>query len=441
MICSFVKIPFDPSSFSLLPSSPGVYVFVKNNVPLYIGKSINIRARIRSHKEASVLDPKENRIISESDFLWYKQTDSDFSSLILESELIAEYQPKYNVILKDDKSDLYFMITRDEKYPKIHLTRKPHIRIKKRFYFGPLPSVNSAQEMLRHIRKIIPFCTLKKVSKGRCFYESIGLCNPCPNTIEFRTEESKKKELRKKYLSQIKQVIALLQLKTNTITLHLKQEMNQASLEQNYESALKYRNALQRFDQLLRHTTFYDDYKQSPNLSEDRISSLNQLISNIYPTPLSQIHRIECYDISNLSFENATGSLVVSTDGIPTRAEYKRFRIKRAEVLDSKMMEEVFQRRFSHLNWKRPDLVVVDGGKPQVKMAYRALLKLSVKVPVMGIAKHPDRLVVGTPPFQTIRPARNNQGFHLIQAIRDESHRFAKKYHLLLRTKSFLPKK
>ncbi len=144
---------------------------------------------------------------------------------------------------------------------------------------------------------------------------------------------------------------------------------------------------------------------------------------------------MECYDISNLSQKEATASMVVFTDGLADKSQYRKFRIKDKKLQsDFDMLEEVIKRRFNN-DWDRPDLLVVDGGRPQVRRVSQVLRELHITIPLIGIAKHPDRLVISVENLPIVRPPVHSLGFGMVRAIRDESHRFAKKYHLLLRNK------
>ena len=145
--------------------------------------------------------------------------------------------------------------------------------------------------------------------------------------------------------------------------------------------------------------------------------------------------RFECYDISVLSGRFAAGSMVVFIDGLATKDQYRRFRViapkKNADIY---MIEEIVNRRLKRTDWHKPDLIVIDGGIPQLRMVRNVLDKLSMNIPLIGLAKRPDRLVDG----QSFRPIPLKRGsliFRLFQEMRDESHRFAKKYHLLMRRK------
>lgn len=170
-----------------LPNTIGLYFFKNNKVINYIGKSVNIKARVLSHLENAKLDNKERLIIDNSNKIETIVTESEFKALILEAKLIREFQPKYNSIWKDDKSPLYVKITNNDEFPKIVITRKPS---DKSLYFGPFSSVRMVEKIINDIRRIIPFCTQKKISKKACFYSKINLCDPCPNEINNCRDEA-----------------------------------------------------------------------------------------------------------------------------------------------------------------------------------------------------------------------------------------------------------
>src|SRR3989338_3467637 len=142
-----------------LPSTIGIYLFKKEKIINYIGKSINIKARISSHLENAKLDNKERLIVNNSNTIETITTESEFKALILEAKLIRELQPKYNSIWKDDKSPLYIKITIKDNFPKVLITRKEY-EIES-LYFGPFSSVRMVEKILNDVRRIVPFCTQK----------------------------------------------------------------------------------------------------------------------------------------------------------------------------------------------------------------------------------------------------------------------------------------
>ena len=419
-----------------VPSMIGVYIFESKNTPIYIGKSINLKARLISHFEAAKIDSKTSGYVDGADSISYYLTDSEFKALLLESKLIQRFKPKYNVRWRDDKSYLYIKATLKDTYPKFFITRRE--RQKEALYFGPFQSVKVATSILREIRKVFPFCTQNKITNQRCFYSKIKLCHPCPNEIEKITDPKFKLDNQKKYRKQIKQAIRVLKGNIETVTKDLYKQIDILTKQNKFEEAITYRNRLFRLQGLVSYEHFDSDQPEYFNMSEKLLESLKHLLHH-YFIDLNDLHRIECYDISNLSFAEATGSMVVFTDGLTDKKEYKRFKIKNEKAQsDFEMIEEVIKRRLNHDNWGKANLMVIDGGKPQVRTVMKTMKEQGKNIPLIGIAKRPDRIIIGTETLITLRPRLNHPGFRLVQALRDESHRFAKSYHLYLREKKMI---
>lgn len=423
---------------SNLPSTTGVYIFKKGGVVLYVGKSVNIKARVKSHIENAKIDPKESRIIENSDTVDYYVTDSEFKALLLEADLIQKYHPKYNVIWKDNKSYLYIKITVKDTYPKIHLVRKPrNNEMLRGKYFGPFSSVRTASMLLKEVRKLVPFCTQKNISGRPCFYSKIGLCNPCPNSIESgESSIENKNNMKRQYRRNIQTVIRILNGNVKGVLESFYKKLKLLSKTHQFEEAILLRNKILRFEELLYRQSF-DDGSYRYNQSEEAQSSLRKLIHPYFPK-LHSLKRIECYDISNTSQKNATASMVVLKNGLIDKPDYRKFRVRNTKLRsDFEMIDEILRRRFKRA-WKKPDLLVIDGGKPQVRTVLKVLKSLHIFLPVIGLAKNPDRLIVGVNTLPTINFLMNNKGINLLRLIRDESHRFARKYHLFLRDRNFL---
>lgn len=417
-----------------LPNTTGVYLFKKGREILYIGKSVNIKARVRTHIENAKLDAKEELIVNNADRVDSIITDSDFKALLLESKLIKKYRPKYNIVWRDGKSYLYIKITIGDQYPKVNLSRQE--RDAKSMYFGPFASVRATSRILHEIRKIIPFCTQKKVGGPGCFYSKINLCSPCPNNIIKIDNVGEQQKQKKIYRNNIRRLIKLLNGDIDKVIDLLNSELKGCVKAENYEGAILWRNKILRLEQLIfRHSFNYEAMQY--NQSEAAVNDLKLILNQFFPQ-LTSLTRIECYDISNLTQKQATASMVVLTDGLISKNEYRRFKINNQKLhSDFEMLTEVLKRRL-HNKWPMPDLIVVDGGKPQVKVAQKVLDELNIKIALIGIAKQPDRLIIGSDRLPTVKPNYQNLGFNLIRLIRDESHRFAHKYHLLLRDKDFL---
>lgn len=414
-----------------LPNTTGIYLFKNNNVINYIGKSINIKARLLSHLENARLDNKERLIIGNSNKIETIITESEFKALILEAKLIKEYQPKYNSIWKDDKSPLYIKITIVDEYPKVIIVRKPSFakasKGEESLYFGPFSSVRMAEKILNDIRRIIPFCTQKKISKKACFYSKIDLCNPCPNEIKNINEK-------KQYKKNINQVVSILNGNVKKITNNLNKRLNILIKNSNYEQAIIVRNKIFRFNRLLH---LKDDSSFTINNIGKNLEEMLVILNKYFPQ-LKKLDRIETYDISNLGSKQAVGSMVVMKNNQIDKKEYRKFKIKQIGLRsDLDRLQEVVSRRLKQ-EWPVPDLIVIDGGRPQVKSVLKIFDLNKTYVPLISIAKNPDRVIVGVTGLPNLFLKNDSKVLNIIKLLRDESHRFARKYHLFLRTKNFL---
>lgn len=410
-----------------LPHAIGLYFFKNKNSYLYIGKSIDIHNRVLQHIERSTFDEKEKAICEQSETLEFLVCNSEFNALITESKLIQKYNPKFNVIWRDDKSYLYIKITQTDHFPQISVVRKENDG--KSLYFGPFSSTRSVRFLLKHIRVVFPFCMAKQQLKKPCFYSHIGLCSPCPGSVTPETKDS----IQKTYKENIRNIVRILKGNWEPIKKKFDQKLILYKNSQQFEKAIPVRNKVINLENLIHLRSFRSFDSMSSYNHEDALEQLCILLG----MNASSLGRIECFDISNLMQQQATASMVVATYGIIDKSQYRRFKVKTEGVSDMRMIAEVIRRRFSH-NWKKPDLVIIDGGTPQVVTVERELCKIDVTVRVIGIAKRPDRIVYLTPQgAKTLRPRNDNMGFMLIQQLRDEAHRFAKKYHIHLRSKTY----
>ena len=417
-----------------IPSETGVYIFKKGREYLYIGKAKNLKARILTHKNGAQVNQKEALIFNQADKINYIITQSEFNALLLEAKLIQEKKPKYNVRWRDDKSHLYIKITVKDEYPKVLLSRKENDG--KSLYFGPFFSTKVANQIIRFVRRIVPFCTQKKIGKKACFYSKINLCHPCPNYIESLTDYSLKRKLKKEYRKNIKKVIAILSGKGEKLINEYEKILKRLTKNQQYEQAITIRNQIINLKKLIEKGNF-DLVNQEESIAWPKIEKgiVSLLISK--KIAIKKVSRIEGYDISNFSFKEAVGAMVVFIDGKPEKKEYRRFKIREINLKDDfSMLAEVLKRRLDN-TWTKPDLILIDGGKPQLRTLWKSLSE-KIKIPIIGLAKNPDRLVFFKPPFETIFLESANPILRIFQAVRDEAHRFAKKYHTLLREKTLL---
>ncbi|MEK7597562.1 MAG: GIY-YIG nuclease family protein [Patescibacteria group bacterium] len=419
------------SQINNLPDTIGLYLFKNNGVINYIGKSVNIKVRVSSHLENAKIDNKEKLIVNNSNMIETILTESEFKALILEAKLIRELQPKYNSIWKDDKSLLYIKITIKDEFPKVGLVRKESD--KQNLYFGPFSSVRIAEKIINDIRRIIPFCTQKKISNKACFYSKIGLCNPCPNVIANCKDEACLVST-KQYKKNIKQVISILRGNVKVIINGLNTQLNILIKNNQYEQAIIIRNKIFRFNRLL---NLKDDLEYFLNNNEKNLEELLVILKKYFPK-LNNLDRIETYDISNSGLKQAVGSMVVMKNNQIDKKEYRKFKIRQVGLRsDFDRLKEVINRRLKE-KWSVPNLIIIDGGRPQIKAILKIFESNKKIIPLIGIAKNPDRVIVGVEGFPNLFLKNDSQVLNVIRLLRDESHRFAHKYHLFLRSKDFL---
>jgi len=358
---------------------------------IYVGKAISLRHRALSYFQKD-LPTKTHRQMMEVERIDFQETDSTVEAILLEAQLIKKYSPRYNIKEKDDKSRIYLHITREE-FPQLYTLRETDlagIKEKNPILYGPFLSNNSLQTALELIRKIIPYRSCRKLPDKKCLYGYIGFCPaPCVGKI---TKEQ--------YRQNIKMVRSFFEGKKGRVLQRLNRELKQFSKEQKFERAAEIRDRIYALEHL------------------KRVFAIKQDSSTIF-------HRIEGYDISNISGAYATGSMVVFVDGMSEKSEYRKFRIKSVKGSnDIAMMEEVLRRRFRN-DWDLPDLILVDGGRGQVNATVGILREFALKIPVIGLAKglgrKKDELITSK-----ILPCRE---IKLFKQVRDEAHRFAKGYY------------
>ncbi|MBI5421410.1 MAG: UvrB/UvrC motif-containing protein [Parcubacteria group bacterium] len=376
----------------------------QHGVLLYVGKAANLKRRVSSYFNRSH-EARIESMVSRIHSIEYKKTGSVLEALMLEAELIKKYKPPFNVREKDDRSFLYVEITK-EPFPRVLLVRGKSEIMGKRF--GPFVSASDIREALRILRRIFPWNTHspeKKISiqKKPCFDYQIGLC---PGTCIGAITKSE-------YRKQINYLNNFFAGKKERVVVSLEKEMKEASKKKEFEHAEKLRRQINA----LRHI------KDTALIKRDVIQDTKYQIQDT---------RIEGYDISNISGTSAVGSMVVFIDGKPDKSEYRKFKIRTVEgPNDVAMLREILQRRFQH-PWQQPNLILVDGGLPQVHCAEKVLRDLEINIPIVGIAKGRDRKkneFVGN-------VGRYNQD--VLVKVRDEAHRFAITYHRAVRKKAFL---
>ena len=352
--------------------------------------------------------------------------ESELEALLVEAELIRVHQPFFNIRLKDDKSPIYVVIT-DETFPQVLKKRKTDIVREKPqgTVLGPFQSGGKLNEVLKIARKIFPWCSNPQGGR-QCFYHHLDLC-PGACIGEVSAEE---------YQENIQSLKLFLRGKKKTVVKELAEKMGRASAEQRFEKAQALKEKIELIEEVTRK-----QYRLSPNLVlpgfgmaqvQQGLVELQKILQTYTNFPKQKsLQRIEGYDVSNIQGTNAAVAMVVFSDGQPNNKEYRLFNVKTINTPnDYQMMKEAIARRQNHSEWDKPDLVVIDGGKGQVRAA------LSIwqwSNPVIGIAKNPDRLIVPTNQvgrkidYAVIKLDRDHPALKLVQQVRNESHRFSKK--------------
>lgn len=360
-------------------------------------------------------------MIAEADCISFIKVTSELEALLLEAKLIKKLQPKYNFIAKDDKHALYIKIF-DYKYPIIKPVRKSDLE-NTRAIFGPFPSSQKVYSVLRFLRKNFHYAD-HKLGKRPCIYSQIGLCSPCPNLIENLKDDKEEKRLRRMYLKNIATIQKLLNGNIGKVIQSLEKEMKGYSKAENFEEAAVVRNQAESLKYITQKRVLENTFLENPNLSEDikreELRSLEKILT------ITNLKRIECFDISHISGYLATASMVTFIDGEADKSLYRKFRVKNSRNSDVQVMSEIAERRVRHLaSWGKPNLIFVDGGTPQAD-AFKKVFD-QYNIPVIAVTKGRED-----------KDFPNSKALNLVVRIRDESHRFAKKYHNLLFKKNLI---
>lgn len=427
-----------------LPKLPGVYFHKDNSGQIiYVGKASNLNNRVRSYFQKNKFrDPKTEVLVNEiADTDWII-TESEAEALFLEAEQVRRYQPKYNILLRDDKSVCFVRINIKDDAPSVTITRRPLDDGAE--YFGPFLNAGPVRKSLKVLRKIFPYSTHITLPSRGCLLTHIGLC-PGPETNNFN---------RKKYLKDLRNLISYMRGNRVILVNELENDMNSASKKQEFEKAAQYRNKLTALNSLRVKIIFSD--RENMDLSKDHaLFELFELLGLAKPP-----RRIEGYDISHMSGTDTVASMVVFTNGVSDKSSYRKFKMRIPGNDDFAHMNEVITRRLSEKNlkqWGNPDLILIDGGKGQLSSALAARDSYNKKIPMVGLAKKFEEIVVNKESslveindniLKKLKGFRTDESddfvrldlpdssnlVKLLQRIRDESHRFAVSYHTTLKT-------
>jgi excinuclease ABC subunit C len=414
-----------------LPSNPGIYIY--RNIDgeiIYVGKAINLKKRVSQYFQArDALGPKTQTLVSKIDSIETKTVGSEIEALILEASYIKKYHPKYNSLLKDDRSYQYICITKD-KLPKVFLVFQSQSDSNS-FLYGPFPSGSSARSLLNTLRHIFPYYGKKQHPKTDCLYCHLKMCpGPNPDSLTYRHN-----------ISKIKQILSG---KFTLVQRQLKKEMTLASVNQNFEFALQLRNQLDAIKYIVSGWHNLNNLFEQINLPEDRQSSaISELETTLKPyLNIQHINRIECFDISQMGTRHYVGAMTVWQNSHLDHSQYRKFKINTKVTPDDQfMIKEIVYRRLQHPEWGTPDLIVVDGGKPQVASAYDVITRSeatwqSSRPALLGLAKKFETIVIkDKDSFIEINLPKNSNALLLLESLRNEAHRFANRYRKELMSK------
>lgn len=377
-------------------------------------------------------------------YLNYQILPSEIEALLVEAQLIKIYQPPYNTLLKDDKSPLYILLTKEE-FPRVLVVRKRNLVLKKYQgeFFGPFPSAYQVKQLLKLLRPIMPWCNAKRQKKmRRCFEHHLGLC-PGVCTGEISSSD---------YQKNLGHLSNFLQGKTALVLKKLNQEMKTASERESYELAAVYRDQIKMIKELTSDGYHLKNDLYLPNLNQEKNYQAQVLLRGYLSTYFSlpstyMFERIEGYDVSNTMGKQAVVSQVVFIDGAADNQQYRLYNIKGLDTPnDFAMLKQALFRRLRHPDWPLPNLFLIDGGKGQVRSALMALRAHALEdIPIIGLAKDPDRIIIPhnitpngnklTIDWQILKLTNSDPALQLLQQVRDEAHRFGKKAHLKRRQK------
>lgn len=407
-----------------LPSAPGVY-FHKNQQGeiIYVGKAAVLKNRVRQYFHKDLKDPKTEALKAEIYDTDWIVVDTEMDALFLESEMIKRYKPKWNILLRDDKTVSYVRIDMKSEVPYVSMTRLP--LDDKATYVGPFYAKLPVKNALRILRKVFPFY-IKPYDGKKTLDTDLGLTPGIE--IGKSTPAEYKKNLRK--------LIRYLEGGRDKLIKELEKEMKTAAKNEEFEKAAELRNQYFGLLELKKKIVFSD--KEFLDISSDQaLLSLQKLLKLKAPP-----RRIEGYDISHEQGTNVVASMVVFVNGVSDRSEYRKFKLRAQKNDDPGSIKEVITRRLKHTEWDYPDLIILDGGIPQLS----GIKKELKDIPAIGRDKSGDHsknaavniIIPEGGKYRLVPLKPDSHIAKLIARIDEEAHRFAITYHRLLRSKQML---
>lgn len=425
-----------------LPNSPGVYfMHGSDSEILYIGKAGSLKKRVGSYfLDSADIGPWKQGMLPLVDAIETIECVTEWEALLLESRLIKDHRPKYNTMQLDGKTYPYLAITKKDDFPGIFVTRNPaDAQFKGAKLFGPFTSVGALHQAIHMLQTVFKYRTChldikhdepSNVFFRPCLLHAVGRCSaPCANRI---SKES--------YGKTIDQFLRFLTSKRSVMLRELQKSMEKSASNKEYEKAALFRDQMKALEKLDdRSSTEVIWQSEVTVFAKDPSTGVRALQKALGVK--NELRCIEAFDIAHLQGGETVAAKVSFMDGRPYKDGYRRYKIKTARNDDYMSMREVISRRYRDAGKGLelyPDLIVIDGGKGQLSSAMDALEQFELQPPlVISIAKK-EELLYKFGATEPITLGRNNEGLKLVQAIRDEAHRFAQHYHHFLRTKKVL---
>ena len=458
------------NKLSQLPHKPGVYLMKDRfGTVIYVGKARDLRKRVSQYFHPSRRmgwDLKLNALVEAIHDLDVHVVKSEPEALLLESKLIKDFHPRYNVSFRDDKRFLLLKVNLNDPIPRFTLTRLRTDDGAR--YFGPFVHSGALRNTLALVRRQFNLRGCRPLTPNEsdykhCLYGNLKWCTaPCIGNVT-----------REQYLEQVKAACDFLDGQCEEMAQQLDAEMKKAAIAQDYEKAAGFRDALADLKRTTRKTEKFERIPYKLPVSIDPLKDLEELGRVLGLSGLPQ--RIEGFDISNISGTFAVASMVSFKNGRPDRANYRRFKVKTVVGQDDfACMAETIRRRYSRLLREQkgeapeddeagkpiveelraliarpreapsepntgavslPDLVLIDGGKGQLNAACAELEKLGLGgIPVIGLAKEFEE-IYRPGESEPLRLSHDTGALKLLQRVRDESHRVANSFNAQLRVK------
>lgn len=409
-----------------LPKLTGIYLFKnKENKVLYIGKALNLHHRVNSYFQKYTTDWKVQQLLDEYADINYILTPTETEALLLESQLIQQYKPKFNVLLKQGQPFLYILFTKDE-IPQVKLVRN---KKKKGKYFGPFLQKIPTRKAYRFIMQTfrLNLCN-KKIEHGCLDYHIDNCAGSCKPNFDFEA-----------YCFRVNLAMDVLKNKHEDFVHKVEEQMKRYTQALEFEKAQHLNEYLQNLDIIFQTIqTHFNESKfatdifvattptpYAPLVNKDIAKQLQQFLNLATP-----VRTIDCFDISHFQSRNMVGSCVRFTDGKPEKHKFRRFKIKTIQQQnDYAALQEIVSRRYCDTS-NIPDLILIDGGKGQLN----AVCSIVPNANCVSLAKRKEILYGPQFPDGIHLDVSTDIGKLLI-ALRDYAHHFAINYHRLRRKK------